>query len=81
MLAGKALEFTLWRKLLSIHEQEIEVRWEGAKEVQNIVASVISNNALTLDRGAQLHSLVFLIQNTVSLDLKITGRIKQKKKL
>lgn len=70
MLAGEALALTLWRQLLSIHRQEVEVRREGTKKVQNIVSAIISNDALTLDGGAQLHCLIFLVQHAVPLDLQ-----------
>lgn len=49
MLAGEALALTLWRQLLSVHRQEVEVRRESAEKVQNIVAAVVSDDALTLD--------------------------------
>lgn len=75
VLAGEALALALWRQLLSIHRQEVEVRREGTEKVQNVVAAIISDDALTLDRGAQLHCLIFLVQHAVPLDLKCTPSI------
>lgn len=75
VLAGEAMALTLWRKLLSVHRQEVEIRGESAKKVQNIVSAIISNDAFTLHRGAQLHNVVLLIQHLVSLDLKFTPSI------
>lgn len=71
-MAREALELTLWRQILSIHKQEVEVRRESTKKVENVVPSVVPDDALTLDGGAQLHRLIFLVQHAVSLHLKFT---------
>lgn len=71
MVTRKALVLALQRQLFSIHHQKVEVRGESAKQVQDIVASIIPNDALTLDGGAQLHALVFLVQDEVLLNLKL----------
>lgn len=71
-MAREALEPTLLQKLLSVHKQEVEVRREGTQKIQDIVASIISNDALALDGGAKLHRFVFLVQNAVPLYLKFT---------
>lgn len=75
VLTREAVTLALWRQLLSVHRQEVEVRREGAKEVQNIVAAIISDDTFTLDRRAQLHGLVFLVQHVVPLDLRLTAII------
>lgn len=77
VLAGESLALTLWGQLLSAHRQEIEVRGESTQKVQNIVSAIISDDAFTLDRGAQLHCVVLLVQHAVSLDLKFTSSMWQ----
>ena len=68
--AGKALLLGLWGKLLPLHGQEVEVGWEGAEEVQDVVAPVVADDALALHGGAELHRLVLLVQHVVPLDLR-----------
>lgn len=70
MLTGEALALALQRKLFSIQHQKVEVRRESAQKVQDIMASIIPDDALRLDGGAQLHTLIFLIQDAVLLNLK-----------
>lgn len=71
MLTREALALALQRKLFSIHHQKVEVRGESAQKVQDIMTSIISDDALTLNRGAQLHTLIFLVQDAVLLNLKL----------
>ena len=59
----------LWRQLLSVHRKKIEVRREGTKKIQDVVSAIISNDAFTFHRGAQLHRLLLLIQHAVLLNL------------
>lgn len=70
MLAREAVALTLWGQLLSLHGQEVQVRRKSTKKVQNIVSAIISDDAFTLDRRAQLHFVVLLVQHLVFLDLK-----------
>lgn len=74
MLTGEALALALHRQLFSIHHQKVEVRGESAQKVQDVMTSIISDDALTLNGGAQLHTLVFLIQDMVLLNLKLKAR-------
>lgn len=61
MLAGEALTLTLWREHLPVHRQEVEVGRESTKKVQDVVAAIVSNDAFTLNRRAQLHCVVLLV--------------------
>lgn len=71
MAAREALALALQGKLLSVHHQKVEVRGESAQKVQDIMAAIVSEDALALDGGAQLHTLVLLVQDAVLLDLKL----------
>lgn len=71
VLAGETLSHTLRGKLLPFHRQEVQVGGEGPQKVQDVVASIVANYALTLNRGTQLHGLILLIQHIVSLNLGV----------
>lgn len=60
----------LWRLgvLLRLRELEVQVRREGAEEVQDVRPAVITHDAFGLHAGAQLHWAVIVVEHLVALD-------------
>lgn len=74
MLTWETEPLALRRELLSVNWEEVEVGGESTKKVQDVMSAIIPNDSLAFDGGTQLHLLVLLIQNTVSLDLTFRER-------
>lgn len=54
--------------LLRLVILEVQVRREGAKEVQDVGPAVITHDAFGLHAGAKLHRAVIVIEHQVALD-------------
>lgn len=54
--------------LLCLRELEVQVRREGAEEVQDVGPAVVTHNAFGLHAGAQLNWAVVIVEHLVVLD-------------
>lgn len=77
--AGQAVTVTSWKTkastlfwhvsvLLCLRELEVQVRREGAEEVQHVGSAVVTHNAFGLHARAKLHWAVVVVEHLVPLD-------------
>jgi len=74
MLNGESHFGELLAQLHILKLQEIHIWWEGAQQVEYIVTSIVANDALALDGGAQLDGLIPLIEHRVWQYLQMLAR-------
>lgn len=67
----------LLAQLHSLDLEEVDVGREGAEEVKDVVASVVPDDSLVLDRGAQLHLLALVSDHLVRKDLQLVAGLLQ----
>lgn len=67
----------LWRLgvLLRLRELEVQIRREGAEEVQNVGPTVVTHDAFGLHAGAQLNWAVVVVEHLVALDSQLSAGI------
>lgn len=70
VLPWKAQPLALGRQLLTVHGQEAKVGRESTEQVQDVVAPIITDDALALDGRAELYGHLLLVKHGVPLHLK-----------
>merc|ERR1719295_2198747 len=81
VLDGEAEGLRLLRQLHPLHFQKVHVRWEGAEQVKDVIAAVVANDPLALDRAAQLHLLSLVVDHLVRQNLQLVSSLLQQVKV
>ena len=58
--------------------EEVDVGREGAEEVEDVVATVVADDAFALDRRHELHGFVFVVENAMRVDLQCLAEKKKR---